>query len=89
MLLQEADEHRLASCLMKTSRAKICVPICVQHAGELAAGIRSAAEVADIVEFRLDCLADNELEAAIKSLPGIINSAVTTTILTMRPCEQG
>jgi 3-dehydroquinate dehydratase/shikimate dehydrogenase len=89
VLLQEADEHRLASCLMKTSRAKICVPICVQHTGELAARIGSAAEVADIVELRLDCLADNELEAAIKSLPGIIKSVVTTTILTMRPGEQG
>ena len=89
MLLQEADEHRLASCLIKTSREKICVPICVQHANELVAGIRSAAAVADIVELRLDCLADNELEAAIKSLPGILNSAVTMTILTMRPAEQG
>ena len=74
---------------MKTSRAKICVPICVQHASELAAAIRSGAEVADIVELRLDCLEDNELDAAIKSLPGTINGAVTPTILTMRPAEQG
>jgi 3-dehydroquinate dehydratase type I len=74
---------------MKTSRAKICVPICAQHTGELAAGIAKAAEVADIVELRLDCLADDELEVAIKSLPGFFKSSVTATILTMRSPEQG
>jgi 3-dehydroquinate dehydratase / shikimate dehydrogenase len=89
VLLDEANEHRPASCLMKANSAKICVPVCVQRASELAGAVARAAEVADIIELRLDCLAENERETTTSSLPGCLNSAGTPTILTLRSAEQG
>jgi len=74
---------------MEKSRVRICVPVCVRRAAELAAAIARAAEVADIVELRLDCLADNEREAAIPSLAGFLNQLSVPTILTLRSTEQG
>ena len=86
MLREEAAEHRLALCLMEKSPVRICVPVCVQRAAELAAAIESAAEVADIVELRLDCLPGNEREPP---LPFLADHLKTSTILTMRSAEQG
>lgn len=71
---------------MEKSLVRICVPVCVQRAGELATEIERAAKVADIVELRLDCLTDNEREAAKPSLAGM---ASVPTILTLRAAEQG
>ena len=71
---------------MEKSPVRICVPVCVQRAGELLAAIEGAAEVADIVELRLDCLSDNEREPA---LPVLANYLERSTILTMRSAEQG
>jgi 3-dehydroquinate dehydratase/shikimate dehydrogenase len=89
VLLDEANEHRPASRSMKASSAKICVPVCVQRASGLAAAIERAAEVADIVELRLDHLAENEREAATSLLTGHLNTISTQTILTLRSAEQG
>lgn len=86
---EEAAEHRLSSCLMEKSLVRICVPVCVQRADKLAAAIARAAGVADIVELRLDCLADNEREAAAPSLAGFLKMASVPTILTLRSAEQG
>jgi 3-dehydroquinate dehydratase / shikimate dehydrogenase len=74
---------------METNSVRVCVPVCVQRASDLAAAIERAAEVADIVELRLDCLAENESETTASSLPGCLNSAGTPTILTLRSAEQG
>ena len=74
---------------MKANSAKICVPVCVQRASDLAAAIERASGVADIVELRLDCLAENERDTTASSLPGCLNSAGAPTILTLRSAEQG
>ena len=71
---------------MEKSPVRICVPVCVQRAGELAAAIEDAATVAEIVELRLDCLSASEREPP---LPVQANYLKTSTILTMRSAEQG
>jgi 3-dehydroquinate dehydratase / shikimate dehydrogenase len=66
--LEEAHKHRLALRLMKNVSPKICVPVCVQRAVDLKPMIARVAEVADIVEVRLDCLDDKERENALPFL---------------------
>ena len=74
---------------MKPNLPKICVPVCVQRARELEPAIARAAEVADIVELRLDYLDDNERENALAFLQNYLNRAGTPVILTLRSPEQG
>src|SRR6266550_8141861 len=74
---------------MKTKAAKICVPVCVARASELAQAIARAAEVADIIELRLDCLLAAELDSAKSILGSLIGKAEVPIILTMRSSEQG
>jgi len=74
---------------METSRVRICVPVCVQRAGELAAAITRTAAVADIVELRLDYLGDNEREAVFPLLREQLNRNRPGMILTLRPAEEG
>jgi 3-dehydroquinate dehydratase/shikimate dehydrogenase len=74
---------------MKTNAAKICVPVCVAHASELAQAIARAAEVADIIELRLDCLLASELGSVKSILGSLIGRAEAPIILTVRSREQG
>lgn len=74
---------------MKTSPAKICVPVCVQRASDLAAAIEGAAEVADIIELRLDCLEPMQLKACLSGMGALIQGAPRPLILTLRPAQQG
>jgi len=74
---------------MKSSPARICVPVCVERATDLEHAIGCATEVADIVELRLDCLADNERVKALTFLHDYLNRAGTPVILTLRSAEQG
>ncbi len=87
--LSEADEHRPALCLMKSNPARVCVPVCVQRASELAEAIKRAAEFADIVELRLDCFDDDERETVFPFLRDHLNRDGTAMLLTFRPAEQG
>jgi 3-dehydroquinate dehydratase / shikimate dehydrogenase len=74
---------------MKTNPAKICVPVCVQRASELAAAIERAAEFADIIELRLDCLEPMQLKASLSDMGALIQGAPRPLILTLRPAQQG
>lgn len=74
---------------MKANAAKICVPVCVQRARELSPTIARAAEVADAIEIRLDCLPERELDSAARELTSLAGEAEATTILTLRSGEQG
>jgi 3-dehydroquinate dehydratase/shikimate dehydrogenase len=74
---------------MKTNAAKICVPVCVQHTNELSPASARAAEVADIIELRLDCLLEGELDSASNVLSSLIGKREALIILTMRSGEQG
>src|SRR6266852_7147310 len=74
---------------MKTNAARICVPVCVPRASELSPAIARAAEVADIIELRLDCLLAAELDSAKSILSSLIDKVEALIILTMRNGEQG
>ncbi|HSP62665.1 MAG TPA: type I 3-dehydroquinate dehydratase, partial [Pyrinomonadaceae bacterium] len=74
---------------MKANAAKICVPVCVQRASELSQAIVRATEVADIIELRLDCLLEAELDSARSVLNSLIGKVEAPIILTMRSGEQG
>ncbi|HYH85979.1 MAG TPA: shikimate dehydrogenase [Pyrinomonadaceae bacterium] len=71
------------------SKVRVCVPVCVRHAGELRASVARAAEVADIVELRLDCLDEDQLEPALRQLAALFDETPRPFIITFRPAEQG
>ena len=74
---------------MKSIATKICVPVCVERGSELAGAVAHAAEVADIIELRLDYLAEHELAQAVPEIWGILKSKRRSIILTLRPAEFG
>lgn len=74
---------------MSNSPAKICVPVCVERASELPEAIKRAAAMADVIELRLDYLAENEREPALSILRAWFSSSDQAVILTFRPVEQG
>jgi 3-dehydroquinate dehydratase/shikimate dehydrogenase len=75
---------------INNSRARICVPVCVRRADELAAATTRAAQLADVIELRLDCLADDtQLDAALRQLPALLRAHTCPFIFTFRPAEQG
>ena len=76
-------------CLMEKNKAKICVPVCVQRANNLVPAIKRAAEVADIIELRLDCLPETQLEIALQGSSVFHSLTQGGLILTLRPAEQG
>jgi 3-dehydroquinate dehydratase/shikimate dehydrogenase len=71
------------------SKVRVCVPVCVRHAGELRDSVARAAEVADIVELRLDYLDEDQLEPALDGLAAQLAKTPRPLIVTFRPAEQG
>jgi 3-dehydroquinate dehydratase/shikimate dehydrogenase len=67
----------------------ICVPVCEKSFASLQIAARKAAEICDMIEFRLDCLEPAEFEKANKSIAQFLGSLSLQTILTFRPTEQG
>ncbi|HEY5837877.1 MAG TPA: shikimate dehydrogenase [Pyrinomonadaceae bacterium] len=74
---------------MESNKARICVPVCVGAIDELPAAVKRAAEVGDIVELRLDCLASEELEQRKVEIRAIIDERRQPLILTLRPAQFG
>ncbi len=74
---------------MKTDSAKICVPVCVRQGLEITDAVKRAAEVADIIELRLDCLEDAQLNVIAPYLPAVLESFRRPFIFTLRSPEQG
>ncbi|MFL6228413.1 MAG: shikimate dehydrogenase [Pyrinomonadaceae bacterium] len=71
-------------------RARLCVPVCVRRASELRTAIERAAQLADVVELRFDCLEDDaQLDAALRELPALIGARARSFVFTFRPSEQG
>jgi 3-dehydroquinate dehydratase/shikimate dehydrogenase len=89
VLSDEADEHRLALCLMKSDSGKICVPICVERASELPEAIQRASAVGDMIELRLDYLAENDTDQTMAVVQDCLTSTGTPMILTFRSADQG
>ncbi|MCA1615823.1 MAG: type I 3-dehydroquinate dehydratase, partial [Acidobacteria bacterium] len=72
------------------SHARVCVPVCVARAAELSDAVARAARDADIVELRLDCLADDaQLAAALPRLDSLLRDRPRPVLFTFRPAEQG
>lgn len=69
--------------------ARICVPVCVTRAGEFDDALGRAAEVADVVELRMDCLLRTELDEALRMLGAIFQAGPKPFVLTFRPAEEG
>lgn len=78
--MQSSEEH---------GGGRVCVPVCVRSAAELRPSIERAAEVGDIVELRLDCLAADELDAARAQLGELLTQIARPFLITYRPKEQG
>ncbi|MDT5156353.1 MAG: 3-dehydroquinate dehydratase / shikimate dehydrogenase [Acidobacteriota bacterium] len=75
--------------MRETNGARVCVPVCVRRAGELRQSIERAAEVAGIIELRLDCLEADQLDAARAQLSTLLGATRLPFIITYRPQEQG
>jgi 3-dehydroquinate dehydratase/shikimate dehydrogenase len=75
--------------MIETNGARVCVPVCVRRAGELRRSIERAAEVANIIEVRLDCLEENQLDPALAQLGALLGATRLSFIITYRPQEQG
>ena len=65
--------------------AKICVPVCVRQFDQLPRALNAAAEVADILELRADCLAVADAAAVAEN----VRNLKRPLILTLRSSEQG
>ncbi len=81
------DCPRLIS--MKTNPVKICVPICVSRASEIAGAMQQATDIGDLIELRLDYLQQTERDAVMGLLPEYLNRADRSIILTLRSPDQG
>lgn len=69
--------------------AKICVPVCVGAAGDLAPAIAWAESQGDLVELRFDCLEPNQLSQALEQTRALVTKSARPFIVTFRPAEQG
>ncbi|MGI8788204.1 MAG: shikimate dehydrogenase [Pyrinomonadaceae bacterium] len=67
------------------NKGKICVSICAATADEFIENIKRAAESADVIELRFDCLPSDVIKSAIENLPKIGKQY----LVTFRPKEQG
>jgi 3-dehydroquinate dehydratase/shikimate dehydrogenase len=71
------------------SQARVCVPVCVKRADELSDAVARASSLADLIELRLDCLEDGQLEVALARLNAIVTKTRLPFIITNRPSGQG
>ena len=69
------------------NNGKICVSVCAETAGELIEQITRAAEAADVIEIRFDCLREHELGEALRKLDEL--DRPKPFLFTFRPKEQG
>jgi len=74
---------------MKSQPSRICIPICVGRAGEIPPAMQRAAETADVIELRLDCLEESERDIARGLLPEWLSQSGVPLIVTLRASEQG
>ena len=74
---------------MHDSKARICVPVCVRHASDLAAAVDRAAEAGDLVELRFDCLEPGEINEALRQYANLRQQTTRPFVITFRPPSQG
>lgn len=71
------------------NNGKICVSVCAETADETIEQIKRAADLADVIEIRVDCLKENESEAILTELVSIRQKVNKPFLITFRPKEQG
>ncbi len=71
------------------SKARVCVPVCARRADELSDAVARASALADLIELRLDCIDDGQLEEALARLAAIVTKTPRPFIITNRPSAQG
>jgi 3-dehydroquinate dehydratase / shikimate dehydrogenase len=74
---------------MDLERSRICVSICERTVDALAKAIAKAAQTADLIEIRLDCIASEDLKSSFDQINQLLLSSSIPAILTFRPAEQG
>ena len=75
--------------MIEKKSARICVPVCSDHAHQIQSAVTLAAEYGDTVEIRLDCLTNDELYHVQHDHVNILKECVRPIIFTCRPLEQG
>lgn len=68
---------------------RICIPVCARTVDALASGASKAAESADLIELRLDCLDPTEFEKLNRLSGQLTRGLSRPSIVTFRPAEQG
>lgn len=75
---------------MNDKKALICVPVCESRASDLPEAIERAAQLADVVELRLDYLLTADIvHDALNHLDNLTGANSASFIYTFRPAEQG
>src|SRR5205807_9048588 len=75
--------------MTNSNPVKICAVVCEQHAGDLPQAIARAAEVADIIELRLDCLVDVSPDKLIQACADLLQNETRPVIVTLRSPDEG
>jgi 3-dehydroquinate dehydratase/shikimate dehydrogenase len=70
-------------------KPRICISVCETTTAALERAITAAAEICDLIEVRLDCLAPTELEVGTSLITKVLEKSACESILTFRPAEQG
>lgn len=73
----------------RDSSAKVCVSVCATSLRRIREEIDVAKSYADLIELRIDCLADSELDDTVGNLSDLLRSSSRPVILTLRSTEQG
>lgn len=71
------------------NKVRVCVPVRARRASELRVLVERAAEVADVIELRLDYLDEDQLQLTRDGLASLFAEIPRTFIVTFRPAEQG
>lgn len=71
------------------SPARICVPVCAPKISEMRRAISRARSLSDVIEVRLDCLEEEELNRFAAAFDSILLNANRPVILTLRCVAQG
>lgn len=68
---------------------RICVSICERDVNALPTAVRSAGEIGDLIEVRLDAFTEADLPSAIAKLRNVLQRSLPPTIIALRPLDQG
>jgi 3-dehydroquinate dehydratase / shikimate dehydrogenase len=71
---------------MSDRRVRVCVPVCAKNIAEMEEACVRAREFADIIELRLDCVENSDLNPVLELLN---RTRAGRFIVTFRPSEQG